>query len=75
MAGIGTNIFASTGLSAGANIDDVGGSSASVADQTYGPRAAGGVGPFSPRHGTGAGFWLAVAGVVVLVVVRQSLPR
>ena len=75
MAGIGSNIFASTGVSAGANIDDVGGGSASVADQTYGPSASGGVGPFSPRHGVGAGFWLAVAGVVVLVVVRQSLPR
>ena len=75
MAGIGTNIFASTGLSAGANIDDTGGGSASIANQTYGPRANGSQGPFSPSHGVGAGFWMAVAGVVVLVVVRQSLPR
>jgi len=75
MAGIGTNIFASTGVSAGANFDDTSGSSASIASQTYGPSAAGSSGPFSPSHGVGAGFWLAIAGAVVLVVVRQSLPR
>lgn len=70
MAGIGTNIFASTGLSANASTD-----SASLATATYGPPAAGSVSPFSPSHGAGAGFWLAVVGVVVLVFVRQSLPR
>lgn len=76
MAGIGTNIFASTGLSAGADLDGGNGaSSPSLASQTYGPAAQGGVGPFSPRHGAGLGFWGAVAGVVLLVLIRQSLPR
>jgi len=70
MAGVGTNIFASTGLSASASTD-----SASLNAATYGPPAAGGVAPFSPRHGVGLGFWLAVTGVVVLVFIRQSLPR
>jgi len=74
MLGIGSNIFAevsgSTGGSASASTG-----SPSLADATYGPPAAGSVGPFSPRHGHGAGFWLAVGGVVALVLVRQSLPR
>ena len=73
MAGIGTNIFASTGLSAGADIGDGNGGNGgpSLASQTYGPGANGAQGPFSPRHGVGAGFWLAVVGVVVLVCIRQ----
>ena len=72
--GIGSNIFAevSGGGSASAS---TGSSSPALAEQTYGPPAAGSVGPFSPRHGHGAGFWLAVGGVVALVLVRQSLPR
>jgi hypothetical protein len=74
VAGVGTNIFASTGLTGGASLTTDGDSTALAAD-TYGPAAAGGVGPFSPRHGHGLGFWLAVAGVGVLVLVRQSLPR
>ncbi len=72
MAGVGTNIFASTGLSANASTDS---GSAPLAAATYGPDAAGSAGVFSPRHGHGLGFWLAVAGVGVLVVIRQSLPR
>lgn len=70
--GIGSNIFASTGLSVNASN---GSDSAALASATYGPAAAGSSGPFSPRHGVGAGFWLAVVGVVVLVAIRQSLPR
>lgn len=76
MAGIGTNIFASTGLSGSAQLGDGNGNgSATLADATYGPPAAGSVGPFSPRHGVGLGFWLAVGGVAVLIFIRQSLPR
>ena len=71
MAGIGSNIFASTGASVNATTTGT----SDLASATYGPPAAGSVGPFSPRHGVGAGFWLAVGGVVVLVLVRQSLPR
>jgi hypothetical protein len=72
MAGVGTNIFASTGASVNASTD----SSAALATATYGPPAGGnGGGPFSPTHGHGLGFWLAVGGVVVLVFIRQSLPR
>jgi hypothetical protein len=74
VAGIGTNIFASTGLSGGAQLTSDG-DGAALASATYGPAASGSVGPFSPRHGHGLGFWLAVAGVGVLVLVRQSLPR
>jgi hypothetical protein len=74
VAGIGTNIFASTGLSASADTGN-GGDSASLASATYGPPAAGATSPFHPGHGVGLGFWLAVGGVVVLVLVRQSLPR
>jgi hypothetical protein len=75
MAGIGTNIFASTGLSASADTGNGNGDSASLATATYGPAANGSVSPFSPTHGVGLGFWGAVAGVVVLVLIRQSLPR
>lgn len=71
MAGVGTNIFGSAGASATASTD----SAPALAAQTYGPPAEGSVGAFSPRTGHGAGFWLAVGGVVVLVLVRQSLPR
>jgi hypothetical protein len=72
MAGVGTNIFASTGLSASADTSTTDGP---LVSQTYGPQATGGVSPFDPRHGHGLGFWLAVAGVGVLVLIRQSLPR
>lgn len=72
MAGIGTNIFG--GASASIDSGSTGGQN-SLATATYGPPAGGSVGPFSPRHGHGAGFWMACAGVVVLVLVRQSLPR
>jgi len=69
---IGTNIFGE----AGATVDVGGGSDlAPLAAATYGPSGQGSAGPLSPRHGHGAGFWLAVGGVVVLVLVRQSLPR
>lgn len=71
MAGIGSNIFA--GGSATASIG--GTDSGSLAAETYGPPAAGGSGAFSPRRGQGLGFWLAAGGVVVLVFIRQSLPR
>jgi hypothetical protein len=72
VAGIGSNIFGSFGASAQAETD----SSAALATATYGPTAPGAAGgAFSPRHGHGMGFWLSVAGVVVLVLVRQSLPR
>ncbi len=72
MAGIGTNIFAG----ADASVDTGGGSDpAPLAAATYGPSGTGAAGPLSPRHGHGAGFWLAVGGVVVLVLGRQSLPR
>lgn len=72
MPGIGTNIFASGGVS----VDSDSSSSASVATQTYGPSADGtSAGSLSPRRAHGAGFWLAVGGVVLLVFVRQSLPR
>jgi hypothetical protein len=73
MAGVGTNIFASTGASATASTG--GGDSASLATETYGPAAAGSAGAFSPRRGQGLGFWLAVGGVGLLIMVRQSLPR
>ena len=75
MAGIGTNIFASTGLSASAGDGGGNGDGAALASATYGPPANGSVGPFSPTHGVGLGFWLAVTGVVILIFVRQSLPR
>jgi hypothetical protein len=72
MAGIGSNIFAS----AGASVDAGGGADpAPLAAATYGPSGQGSAGPLSPRHGHGLGFWLAVGGVVALVLVRQSLPR
>lgn len=73
MAGVGTNIFASLGGSASA---DTGDGSAALATQTYGPPAGGnGAAPFAPTHGHGLGFWLAVGGAVILILVRQSLPR
>jgi hypothetical protein len=75
VAGVGTNIFASTGLSAYGDTGGGGSDSAALASATYGPAAAGSSGPFSPGHSVGAGFWFAVAGVVVLVFIRQSLPR
>lgn len=69
---IGSNIFAS----AGASVDAGGGSDpAPLAAATYGPSGDGAASPLSPRKGHGAGFWLAVGGVVILVCVRQSLPR
>lgn len=72
MAGIGSNIFAGVG----ASVDTGGGADpAPLAAATYGPAGESAAGPLSPRHGHGAGFWLAVGGVVVLVLVRQSLPR
>jgi len=71
MAGVGTNIFASAGASADTGTN----SSLALAAATYGPPAAGSAGAFSPRHGHGAGFWLAVGGVAVLILIRQSLPR
>lgn len=72
MAGIGSNIFAG----AGATVDAGGGAdSAPLAAATYGPSGQGVAGPLSPRQGHGAGFWLAVGGVAILVLVRQSLPR
>lgn len=72
MAGVGTNIFGT----AGATIDTGTSSSPSLATETYGPPAEGSArGAFSPRHGHGAGFWLAVGGVAILVLIRQSLPR
>lgn len=72
MAGIGSNIFANVGGSASAS---TAGASPALAAQTYGPPAAGSKGALSPRKGFGAGFWLAVGGMALLVVVRQSLPR
>ncbi|HEV3370875.1 MAG TPA: hypothetical protein VG074_15015 [Acidimicrobiales bacterium] len=74
MPGIGSNIFGEAGVSVGGTGTSSNASPA-LAAQTYGPADTGGVGAFSPRHGHGAGFWLAVGGVVVLVLVRQSLPR
>jgi hypothetical protein len=71
MAGVGTNIFASTGASATASTD----SGPDLAATTYGPSAAGSVGPLSPRRGHGLGFWMAVGGAVALFFIRQSLPR
>ena len=73
MSGVGTNIFGSAGASASASTG--GGGSASLATETYGPPAAGGAGVFSPRRSQGLGFWLAVGGVGLLVMIRQSLPR
>lgn len=73
---IGGNIFAGAGLSADDGAIDGGAAqSAPLAAATYGPQGAGAAGPLSPRRGQGAGFWLAVGGVVVLVCIRQSLPR
>jgi len=72
VAGVGTNIFAGADATA---TTGAGGPSSSLSAATYGPPAAGSAGPFSPRRGQGAGFWLAVGGVVVLVLIRQSLPR
>ena len=70
--GIGANIFAG----ADAGVDAGGGTDAApLAAATYGPAGDSAAGPLSPRHGHGAGFWLAVGGVVILVCVRQSLPR
>ena len=69
MAGIGTNIFAGGSASASTA------SSPAVASNTYGPPAAGSKGALHPATGFGSGFWLAVGGLVLLVVVRQSLPR
>ena len=70
MAGVGTNIFAGGSATA-----STGSSSPALADQTYGPPASGGKGPLHPATGFGSGFWLAVGGVVLLVMIRQSLPR
>lgn len=69
MPGIGTSVFAEL------DAQTQGDSSGALAAATYGPPAAGRGGAFSPGHGVGAGFWLAVGGVVVLVLIRQSLPR
>lgn len=71
MAGIGTNFFAGGNASATASTD----SQPALAAATYGPAASGAGSPFSPRKGQGLGFWFAVGGVVVLVCIRQSLPR
>ena len=71
--GIGSNIFASADASVGTS--GGGGDTAPLAEATYGPSGQPAAGPLSPRRGHGAGFWLAVGGVVVLVLVRQSLPR
>ena len=76
MPGIGSNIFAEMSTGASASASTASSSSPALADATYGPPAEGsGKGAFSPRTGHGAGFWLAVGGMVVLVMVRQSLPR
>lgn len=75
MGGIGSNIFAELGASTSASTGSASAASPSLATETYGPAAEGSVSAFSPRHGHGFGFWLAVGGVVVLVMVRQSLPR
>jgi len=75
MPGIGSNIFAEVSGSTGGSASASTAASPSLATETYGPAAEGSVGAFSPRHGHGLGFWLAVGGVVVLVMVRQSLPR
>lgn len=74
MPGIGSNIFAEVGGSAGGSAT-ASSASPALATETYGPADAGSVGHLSPRTGHGAGFWLAVGGVIVLVMVRQSLPR
>lgn len=71
MQGIGANIFAGGQASATTASTQ----SDSLASATYGPPAGGGSGPFSPRRGQGAGFWLAVGGVGLLILIRQSLPR
>jgi len=73
VAGIGANIFA--GADASASSAPASTASPSLATETYGPPAAGGTGPFSPRHSHGLGFWLAVGGVGLLIMIRQSLPR
>lgn len=72
MGGVGTNIFASTGVSATASS---GGDAGALSTATYGPEASGSSGPLSPKRGQGAGFWLAVGGVAILICIRQSLPR
>lgn len=68
---IGGNVFAE----ADAAVSMPTGTTSSLPTMTYGPPAAAAAGPFSPRHGHGLGFWLSVAGVGVLVLIRQSLPR
>lgn len=70
MAGIGTNIFGGASATASSSSG-----TPAMASQIYGPPASGGKGPLHPGTGFGAGFWLAVGGMVVLVIVRQSLPR
>jgi hypothetical protein len=75
VAGIGTNIFGSAGASVDTGSGSASTSSPAIATQTYGPPAQGSAGALSPRTGHGAGFWLAVAGVGLLVMIRQSLPR
>lgn len=72
MAGIGSNIFAGGDVSLDTGSSS---SSGSLANATYGPAAAGSTSNFSPRTGHGAGFWLAVGGVALLIFIRQSLPR
>lgn len=71
MAGIGTNIFGGGSVNASTGTS----SSPALAAETYGPAAAGAKSALHPSTGFGSGFWLAVGGVVLLVVVRQSLPR
>lgn len=74
MAGIGANIFAGLG-SGGA---PSGGTSPTVSNSaaSYGPATSpANVGPLSPRHGFGMGFWFGVGGLAVLVLIRQTLPR
>lgn len=79
MGGIGTSIFADANVG-GASLDA--GGSASVGggggdgSSIFGPPPGGRAHPLHPTaSGFGLGFWGGVGGIVLLIVIRQSLPR
>jgi hypothetical protein len=78
-------LFFQTGLHGGAGaggsvstVPPPSGASA-VAEAAYGPggttRPSGGLSKLSPLKSQGLAFWMAVGGLVGLVIIRQSLPR
>lgn len=70
MAGIGANIFAGMGMGTPPS------PTVSNAAPMYGPSGSSSqTSPLSPRHGFGMALWWGAGGLLLLVLIRQSLPR